>query len=106
MFNFGFFGMFGIGRLNGCLVVDFLEFLEFLELGDSEFSFGCFAIVKCCCILWNLCWLKRFESTRHLHNFQNNSKSATLTPLGFGILGMWICEILLCALESVSFKET
>ena len=34
------------------------------------------------------------------------SKSATLNPLGFGILGMWICEILLCALESVLFKET
>ena len=54
-----------------CLILEFLEYLEFskflellefsefLELGDGVFSFGCFAIVKCCCILWNLCWLKR-----------------------------------------------
>ena len=30
----------------------------------------------------------------------------TSKSLGFGILGMWICEILLRALESVLFKET
>ena len=44
---------------------------------------------------------ENLKAQEHLHNFQNNSKSATLTPLGFGILGMWICEILLCALESI-----
>ena len=39
--------------------LEFLEFLGVLELGDGVYSFECFAIVKCCCILWNLCWLKR-----------------------------------------------
>ena len=68
---------------------------------------GFFAIVKCCCVLWNFYCFKRISKhTRHLHNFQNNSKSATLNPLGFEILGMWICEISLCALESVLFKES
>ena len=35
----------------------------------------------------------------------NNSKLATLNPFSSGILGMWICDRLLCALESVLFKE-
>ena len=34
-------------------------FLEFLQLGDTVFSFGFFAIVKCCCVLWNSYCLKR-----------------------------------------------
>ena len=57
MFNFGFWNVWNWEV--GCLVLEFLEFWEFLELGDGVFSFGCFAIVKCCCVLWNLCWLKR-----------------------------------------------
>ena len=32
--------------------------LDFLELGDGVFNFGIFAIVKCCCGLWNLYCLK------------------------------------------------
>ena len=42
-------------------LLDFLEFSEFLELGDGDgvFSFGFFAIVKCCCVLRNLYCLKR-----------------------------------------------
>ena len=45
---------------SNCLeFLDVLEFAEFLELGDGVFSFGFFAIVKCCCVLWNLCCLKR-----------------------------------------------
>ena len=64
----------------------------FLEVGDGVFSFGIFAIVKCCCVLWNLC-CREFESTRHLNNFQNNSKSATLNPLG---LEFWECGSVKC----------
>ena len=54
--------VFSFGILEFLDFVEFseiLECLEFLESGDSGFSLGCFAIVRCCCILWNLCWLKR-----------------------------------------------
>ena len=47
-----------------CLVLDFWEFwdfLEFLELGDGVFSFGSVAIVKCCCVLWNMYCFKRIS---------------------------------------------
>ena len=64
-----------------------MEDLEFLYLCNF-WNFGTF---------WN-CWIflcsvefvlrkENLESTAHLHNFQINSKVATLNPLGFGILG-------------------
>ena len=73
------------------------------------FSSGIFGIVNCEMLLCSVEYVllkRKLESTRHLHNFQNNSKFATLNPLGFRILGMWICEILLCALEPVLFEGT
>ena len=45
------------------------------------------------------------QGTCTISKTSKHSKSATLSPFGFGLFGMWICEILLCALEFVVFKE-
>ena len=55
--NFWIFGI--LEFLDFLFFFEFSEFLDFSELGDGVFSFGFFAIVKCCCVLWNLRCLKR-----------------------------------------------
>ena len=77
-----------------CLVLEFLEFLkvlellEFLELGDGVLSFGCFAIVKCCCVLWNLCWLKNLKAQGTCPIFRT---TPNLPHLLRSVLECWEC---------------
>ena len=70
------------------------------------FSFGCFAIemllysVECVLVKENL----KAQGTCTIFRTTPNLPHLLRSVLEF--LGMWICEILLCALESVLFKET
>ena len=102
VFSFGLIGMFGtVGIWEILEFSELLDFWEFLELEDGVFSCG--NLGNCEMVLGSV------ECVLLKYNLKAQGSSTifrtTPNPLVFGIFGMWICEILLCALESGFFKE-